>query len=57
MASAKALMTARTHVAPEREEEFNAWYDTEHLPQLVALPGFIRGRRYACDGGWVMGDE
>jgi len=50
MASAKALMTAWTHVAPEREEEFNAWYDTEHLPQVVALPGFIRGRRYACDG-------
>jgi len=50
MASAKALMTAWTHVPPEREEEFNAWYDTEHLPQVVALPGFIRGRRYACDG-------
>lgn len=50
MSDAKALMTAWTHVAPEREEEFNAWYDTEHLPQIVALPGFLRGRRYACDG-------
>jgi len=50
MTSAKALMTAWNHVAPEREEEFNAWYDTEHLPQVVALPGFMRGRRYACDG-------
>jgi len=47
---ARALMTAWTHVAPEREEEFNAWYDTEHLPQIVALPGFAMGRRYACDG-------
>jgi hypothetical protein len=50
MTSANALMTAWTHVQPEREEEFNVWYDTEHLPQVVALPGFIRGRRYACDG-------
>jgi hypothetical protein len=50
MASAKALMTAWTHVPPEREEEFNAWYDSEHLPEIVALPGFLLGRRYACEG-------
>ncbi len=50
MAQAGALMTAWTHVAPEREAEFNAWYDTEHLPEIVALPGFVLGRRYACDG-------
>ena len=50
MSEANALMTAWTHVPPEREEEFNAWYDTEHLPQIVALPGFVAGRRYACDG-------
>ena len=43
-------MTAWTHVAPEREEEFNAWYNTEHMPEIVALPGFLAGRRYACDG-------
>jgi hypothetical protein len=50
MSEAKALMTAWTHVPPEREEEFNAWYDTEHLPRIAALPGFVRGRRYVCDG-------
>ena len=50
MSEAKALMTAWTHVPPEREEEFNAWYDTEHLPQIVALPGFVLGRRYVCEG-------
>lgn len=43
-------MTAWTHVPPERECEFNSWYDTEHLPQIVALPGFLAGRRYACEG-------
>jgi hypothetical protein len=50
MIEAKALMTAWTHVPPEHEEEFNAWYDTEHLPDIVALPGFLLGRRYECDG-------
>lgn len=44
------MMTAWVHVPPEREDEFNAWYDTEHLPRIVALPDFVLGRRYACDG-------
>ncbi len=26
--------------------EFNAWYNTEHIPQITSLPGFINGRRY-----------
>jgi hypothetical protein len=34
------------------EEEFNDWYDTEHFPQRVALPGFIQGRRWVCVQGW-----
>ena len=49
MSEAKALMTAWTHVAPEHEKEFNAWYDAEHLPEIVALPGFLSARRYACE--------
>ncbi len=49
MSEAKALMTAWTHMPPEREEAFNAWYDTEHLPEIVALPGFLSARRYACE--------
>ena len=23
------------------DEEFNAWYDTQHLPQLLGLPGVL----------------
>jgi hypothetical protein len=36
---------------PAFEEEFNAWYDTEHLPQRMAVPGFETGRRYVCVRG------
>jgi hypothetical protein len=50
MTAAQALMTAWTHIAPEREAELNDWYDNEHLPGLVALPGFLLGRRYVCEG-------
>ena len=33
-------------VPPERDEEFNAWYNTEHLPFLAAVPGVLRARRF-----------
>ena len=28
------------------EEEFNAWYDTEHPPERPAIPGFRSARRW-----------
>ena len=28
--------------------EYNAWYDEEHLPRLVTVPGVIRARRYVA---------
>ena len=35
------------HDVPDnRHEEFNAWYDTEHTPALMSVPGFLSVRRY-----------
>jgi hypothetical protein len=36
---------------PKYEEEFNAWYDTEHLPQLLTLPGILDAARYVATKG------
>ena len=36
---------------PQYEEEFNAWYNTEHLPELLALPGFLDAARYVATRG------
>ena len=33
------------------EDEFNAWYDTEHLPERLAVPGIETGQRYVCLSG------
>ena len=33
-------------VSPERDGEFNDWYDRTHLPELLAVPGFVSARRY-----------
>jgi len=38
-------------IDPKHEEEFNAWYNTEHLPELLALPGFLDAARYVATRG------
>jgi hypothetical protein len=30
---------------PEREEDWNIWYDTVHLPRILAMDGFISAHR------------
>jgi hypothetical protein len=35
-------------VAPEHEDEFNEWYNTEHIPALAAVSGTFCARR--CRG-------
>ncbi len=29
----------------------SAWYDTEHLPRLAAVPGCLSARRFKADSG------
>lgn len=33
---------------PEYRDEYEVWYTTEHFPERLALPGWVRGRRYAA---------
>jgi hypothetical protein len=33
-------------VQQEAEDEYNVWYRREHMPERVAVPGFLGGRRY-----------
>ena len=40
-----------TDIDSKHEEEFNAWYNTEHLPDLLGLPGFLDGARYVAEKG------
>ena len=39
------LVIVRIDVKPEMEEEFNRWYDQEHIPNLLAVPGIIWAKR------------
>ncbi len=38
-------------IAADHEEEFNAWYDSEHLPRLREVPGVTRAERYCASDG------
>ena len=48
-----AILLVYTDLTDEKyDEEFNAWYDTQHLPQLLGLPGVLDAARYvAVKGG------
>ena len=48
-----AILLVYTDLIDEKyDEEFNAWYDTQHLPQLLELPGVLDAARYvAVKGG------
>ncbi len=44
------LYVVHTDVPDDVAAEYNDWYDREHLPRLVSVPGVVRARRYvACD--------
>jgi hypothetical protein len=45
----RGLLLTMTEPPAPMEEEFNAWYDTEHLPERLAIPGFRSARRWVAD--------
>ena len=47
----KGFLLVMMHAPPAFEEEFNAWYDTEHLPERLAVPGFETALRFVCLSG------
>src|SRR5687767_8126251 len=34
------------------EDEFNDWYDSEHVPERLSVPGFETALRFVCIDGW-----
>ncbi len=47
----KGFLLVTMQPAPAFEEEFNAWYDSEHIPERLAVPGILTARRYVCASG------
>lgn len=45
----RGLLLTVTEPPAAMEEEFNAWYDTEHLPERLAIAGFRSARRWVAE--------
>jgi hypothetical protein len=50
-ADAGALLLNAMNVNPDIEDEFNKWYDDEHIPALAAVPGVSCARRFRATQG------
>ena len=50
-AGAGALLLNAMNVAPEAEDDFNKWYDEEHIPALAAVTGTLCARRFRATQG------
>jgi hypothetical protein len=40
------MLLVFTAPVPGRETEYNDWYTNQHVPDIVALPGFARAQRF-----------
>ena len=48
---AKGLLLAAFDFSTAAEDEFHDWYDHEHVPERLRVPGFINAER------WIDGDN
>jgi hypothetical protein len=49
--SAGGVILVSMNVDPAREDEFNDWYNTEHIPHFNRLAGVIAARRFRAIEG------
>lgn len=49
MSNAKAALVAISGFEKVAVDEFNDWLDTEHIPERLALAGFMRAERWIAD--------
>ncbi|TGD71348.1 hypothetical protein E4634_18935 [Mangrovimicrobium sediminis] len=54
MASYKFVVLSRP--VEGREDEYNEWYQTVHLPELTSIPGIQAAQRFRMEVALVEGD-
>jgi antibiotic biosynthesis monooxygenase (ABM) superfamily enzyme len=45
------ILVVMMEVDPDHEEEFNRWYNEEHLLERLEIPGYISARRFKLEEG------
>jgi hypothetical protein len=52
---ARYTYIALVQAAPGRDEEFHHWYDMQHLPDVLRMPGVVSGRRVKVE--WIKAND
>ncbi len=47
---ARYKLVAFSNAIEGRDEDFEQWYDQQHMPDLLAIPGFVSAERFTCIG-------
>lgn len=50
MSDKPLIHIVRVNIDPAHEDGFNTWYDEQHLPEILACPGWLRARRFVSLG-------
>jgi hypothetical protein len=45
-AMAKFTFVVLTNPTPGKEAEYNEWYNRQHIPDVLNVPGFVRAQRF-----------
>ena len=40
-----------TNASAGRDDEFNEWYNHQHIPDVLKIPGFVAAQRFSLAGG------
>ena len=52
MADKRGLIIVMTDPPEDKEQEWNEWYNTKHIPTRMPIPGFLFARRFVVvEGG------
>lgn len=43
---ADAVLVVFSEPAANAEDEYNHWYNNQHLPEVLEIPGFVAAQRY-----------
>ncbi len=43
---AKHVFVVMTNATGDRDAEFNKWYDNQHIPDVLRIPGIVAAQRF-----------
>ena len=44
-----------TNASTGRDDEFNEWYNNQHIPDVLKIPGFVAAQRFSIAGAQMDG--